>query len=468
MSRHINCPNGHLLSVAAEHEGMTLKCPTCQAIFTIRLHTVVEVVEEVPTLTPPTPPPLPPPAPPLPAISPPASSPSLLDELADLTISNIAQHTEEVHAELPTLDVTVLEDKDRATEDVFSAGAPIMEIGAKGGAHAKPPPLEIADLQEGQGPEAPKDAIQAQPPPLDSAARKAELEPRWDSGDDDDEEDDDERRRRRKRRREGRGDRDDDYPPQAAGRLTRSRKKQQRQYDATRVGLLCYYWKFILYVGAILLVLLSFILTLFNVAAAAAAQVREDPRGLHSVGAFQAVLAIITFLGLLGVMAVAPILGIVGGAFCVRVPLKTRARGLAIATLVLDSIPVGCGILMVLTGAYSFGRFDPAVGYLSQALMIIAVLTTLAGFILFMLFLSTVAESEKDIGTSREAMSLMGYFLLTWIGGPVIILLSARLLIHLLCFGVLLLLAMVFGWFALVIKQLLGILAVIMFVRARI
>jgi hypothetical protein len=313
----------------------------------------------------------------------------------------------------------------------------IMEVpiltAVENSAPPKPPPL-------------PADAIQESSPPRERWRRDEEDDERprrSRRGRDDDDDRDDEPRSRRARD-------DDDYDEERDGKA--KKKLRRRQMLAVRTGLLLFYWKFILYLAAIFAYM--FVSVLLKLAG--------ESSGLVMVA------LIISGFATLAIFAAAPILGIVGGSFIGRVPQQTNARGLAGATLILEAVPAGCGILAMVNGAISLRR--PGFDLIGLVFILFSALASLAAFILFMLFLRQLAYHLKDRGTAKEAMSLMIAYLITFVGGWFVIVIAGYLLARLRIgsVGGIILFVMMIGWIALLIKQLFAILGVIATVRARI
>lgn len=327
----------------------------------------------------------------------------------------------------------------------------------------------------------------AAPPPLPGEGVVAGAPRRRSRADEDDDErprrrsrrdDDDEENEGRPRRRRTRDDDDDDEPRSRRSRYedveeddeddekaAKAKKRlRRRQLLATSTGLLMYYWKFIVYVTAVLAFMGYFLLGI-----AAGVGVAAGGGGPGGAGQSFAMLAMFSFLySIAAVYVIGPILGVIGGAFIVRVPSRTGARGLAIATLVLEIIPVVCFALLFLNGIISFRGPTDASAALGLVLAAATAISLLAGFILTMLFLRQVASYFRDKATAKDCIALMVAFLITLIAGPFVIGASGIFLVRLLCIGVLILLALMLGWLIILIKQLMNILGVIAVVRARI
>jgi hypothetical protein len=168
---------------------------------------------------------------------------------------------------------------------------------------------------------------------------------------------------------------------------------------------------------------------------------------------------------------VAPILGIIGGAFIVRIPPKTGARPFAIATLVLEGIPIGCLLISFFTRALpqTLQWTNGFIWFLGLSGM--SAVCTLAGFTLFMLFLKRLSVYFRDRVTAGQIQasifSILGSILLGpfFIGFTFVLVLEmegSRVLLAALVF------VEILGWIVLMIQQLFGVLELIARVRQRI
>ncbi len=252
---------------------------------------------------------------------------------------------------------------------------------------------------------------------------------------------DEDRPPRRSRNEQDDWDDDDELDEKAKKKLNRIRWRR------TRVGLLLYYIQFIVYLSIMLATGLGFLLFLVS----------------------PAIGVIFLLYGMCGVYLIAPALGITGGAFIVYLPPKTGLRPWAIATLVTAIIPVASGILAILTGAIASGFRSGEGLFLTLMFITLAGASLVAGFIIFMLFLSRLATYLSDRGTAGEARSLMISFLCLQFGGPFVIGIIATIgrLISRPAGGILALFAML-AWFIMIVSSLLKILQVISIIRARV
>lgn len=244
-------------------------------------------------------------------------------------------------------------------------------------------------------------------------------------------------------------------------------QRRRRQLAAVRIGLSFYRWKVILYLVALLAYLVAILLVPVIYGLVATASEQRSRTLLEFAEVVIRVLGFCAGFGLLTSFVLAPLLGIVGGSFLVRVPSESGARGLAIATLLLDVVPLGCGVLGVNLQAFTANPLDPEIGIAPIVLSLVAGLAILADFVLFMFCLSQCAVYTMDSGTAREAIVFMTYYVLAAICGPILIGITAKVLATTsLAVGVILF-AMLLGWMIIMIRQLLPNLAVIDTVRGR-
>jgi hypothetical protein len=250
----------------------------------------------------------------------------------------------------------------------------------------------------------------------------------------DDEEDEEQRPRRRRGPRQTAPEPDEERgrgPPQA------SRLSKQDRLGWVKFGLNFHLWKYVCFV----LALLGFVMGRLLLAAVP-------------------VLAL-PFVAGAGLSAfAATILGVVGSVFCGWVPAKSRARPLILLSLGFDA-----GALAALLVAVPAAAVDAVVPLL---LGLLSLVCGWAGFILFMIFLRQLAYSLRDRPDGDEAVAAMLAALGVLLGGPVVIVLSALLLVRIPVLGVLLLIAEYVGWLVLVMLTLLRILTVIKEVRSQI
>ncbi len=277
---------------------------------------------------------------------------------------------------------------------------------------------EAAEEETPMPPPLPKAGIRkSAPPPPRRQVEEEDDEPprrrRWR-----DEEDDDDKPHSRRRRRDEEDDDDwDDEPRSRRGREDdddspspkQKRKLYSRQMRATRLGLLFFYINYYIYAGTIL----AFIVALV------ANSLSNDLRGLTLFG-----LGLAAFASLL----VAPILGIIGASYIVRVPPSTHARGLGIAILVVEILPLACGFFgMMSVFVSSAGRAGMAGFFMAVPLAIVFPL--LVNSVLLLLFLRVLSNHLGDKSTGQEAITQMISFLLIFIGGSIVVVASAPFLI---------------------------------------
>jgi len=314
------------------------------------------------------------------------------------------------------------------------------------------PIMTAVEDEPNEPPPLPREAIRKGPPVRDRA------------GDDEAEEDAPRRRRSRRDEKEeddwdeprpSRGRRYDNDDDDAEKPSRKARKNLRRaQMRATRLGLRLFYWKFNLYLALVF----AFI------------AVAWTGLGTRRAGIGGGLAWLLMISVMLTNYLIAPALGIVGASFMVRVPPQTRARNLAVCTLVLEAVPPVCGLLAKVFGAASFN--DPEVIRLAVTFNLLASLAMLAGFIVFTLFLRRIALHYGDKGTAKAAMSSMITFVGALIGGPIVMSATSFILIMLGMRGTVLLgivlLGMVVAWIVIMVKQLIGMLAVIATVHSRI
>jgi hypothetical protein len=134
-----------------------------------------------------------------------------------------------------------------------------------------------------------------------------------------------------------------------------------------------------------------------------------------------------TWLGFLCGVLAAPILGIIGSSFCAFVPPKSGGRPLIIASLSLESASLLFGLLC---GIFALGAGD-FFGAAAFVFLVLGILTGLAGFILYMLFLRMLALYLREDGSADEAISLMILSLIVEVGGLIVLMTSAMLFFRL-------------------------------------
>ncbi|MCI0642660.1 MAG: zinc-ribbon domain-containing protein [Gemmataceae bacterium] len=221
----------------------------------------------------------------------------------------------------------------------------------------------------------------------------------------DENDDDDDRPRKRDRDRDEEDDWDEDRP--------KKKGNLRAQLKATGIACTLYYARFLTLGVGISVVAFAGGVSLIAILA----QSLEMLQGVGFVAIF----------GMLCIAIVAPILGIIGGAFAIRCPEKTGARGLAIGALITDALLIFYVIFIIMTGGMATA--NPLMGLSRIAggtvliMMLLLVATWIAGFVLIMLMLRFFAMYVKDRGSTADALSLMIVYLAVSIGGFLLFLL---------------------------------------------
>jgi hypothetical protein len=241
-------------------------------------------------------------------------------------------------------------------------------------------------------------------------------------------------RRRRPRRtppeeHEGRGRRHE--PGQ------RARPSKEDQLGWVKFGLNFHLWKYVCFVFAMLLGIMGRVL---------------------AAGVPLLALPVVAGAGLSAFAAT--ILGIVGSVFCGRVPPRSGARVLILVSLGFDAAALAALLLAVPAALVNVG--------LLLLLQLLSLVGGLTGFVLFMVFLKKLAYYLRDRPDGDEAIAAMIQALAVLIGGPVVIVLSAFILVRIPVLGVLLLIAEYVGWLVLLMLTLLRLLTVIKEIRSAI
>jgi hypothetical protein len=233
------------------------------------------------------------------------------------------------------------------------------------------------DILDGQ------DVIEDEPPRPRRRAREYEYE----------EEDDEERPRRKKKLK---------------------RALTQQQMSMTSLGLAFYYADILtVLIGLVIVIGGSF---LVGVAAAGSTAGRTPGGAAGAVGA----ASVIVLLGDVAMVFIAPLLGITGGILCCWVPSKTGAKPLIIASAALSGGALLCPLLAIIVGAGgALSGLGAGAGAMGMVLILFSPLLSLAGFILFMLFLRQLATYLSEHGAADEAMSIIIQSLLLLIGAPI-------------------------------------------------
>jgi hypothetical protein len=246
-------------------------------------------------------------------------------------------------------------------------------------------------------------------------------------------------------------------------------EKQLRvqQLAAAHLGLSFYRWKFILSLAAQAAYLVALILVPVIVGLVVTAHEERSDTLLEIADVAIRVLAYCAGFGLLTTFVLAPLLGIIGGSYLVRVPTESGARGLSIAALALDAVPLACGVLWVCLGAFTVNPRGREIPITPIVLSLVAGLAIMVSFVLFMLCMSKCAAYRMDSDTAGHAIAFMIYYLLATIAGPIVIGISfATLSDELISRGVILF-AMALCWMIIMIRQLIPNLYVIETVRGR-
>lgn len=242
---------------------------------------------------------------------------------------------------------------------------------------------------------------------------------------------------------------------------------RRRQLAAARLGLSFYRWKFILYVVALFAYMAGILLVPVIYGLVETGNEQRSRTLLECAQVAIRILGYCVAFGLITTFVLAPLLGIVGGLFLVRVPSESGARGLAIATWVLDAVPVTCGVLGIRLRAFSDAPLGPEIPVTPIVLSAAAGLAIMAGFVLFMICVSKCAKYLQDDESGRHAVYFMTFFLLATIAGPIVFGVTAAVLTDALISKGVILFAMAIGWMVVMIRQLLPILSVIETVRRR-
>jgi hypothetical protein len=242
---------------------------------------------------------------------------------------------------------------------------------------------------------------------------------------------------------------------------------RERQLEAACLGLAIYRWKFVLYVAALIAGLIGIVLVPVIYGLAETANEQRSTSLIKLANLAIRVLGYCVAFGLIATFLLAPLVGVGGGSFLVRVPAASGARGLAVVTLALDAVPLGCGVLGFRLGAFKDSPAGPEMPVTPVVLSAVAGAAILVSFVTFMLCVSKCAAYLEDDGSARHAVYFLTFFLLAAVGGPVVIGVTAALMTNALMSKGVILFAMLIGWVVLMIRQLLPTLSVIETVRKR-
>ena len=201
-----------------------------------------------------------------------------------------------------------------------------------------------------------------------------------------------------------RRDDEEDYAEPGERLLKKPKRKKRERLRNVRAGLSIHYAKYICSIAGKVLLLTGWLLS-------------------PIAPGFLA----FTWLGFLCGGLASPILGIIGSSFCAFVPPKSGGRPLIIVSLSLESASLLFGLLCGIV-ALGAGDFFGAVAFV---FLVLGILTGLAGFILYMLFLRMLALYLHEGGSADEAISLMILSLIVDIGGFLVLMVSAILFLNL-------------------------------------
>jgi hypothetical protein len=209
---------------------------------------------------------------------------------------------------------------------------------------------------------------------------------------------------------------------EAAYRQRKKKKKRaltRQQMHMTNLGLAFHYAK-------ILTILVAMAVTGFAnilvVMAGTSAVTDATPGAISGAGSAISAAGVIAFVAQITIAFVVPALGITGSILCCWVPSKTGGKPLVITSMSLDSaglvLPFIC-IIAIGAGA-ALGGLAAGAGA-GVLFLLLSPLCSLAGFILFMLFLRQLANFLDQPGTADEALSVIFTSLLLLFGGPILI-----------------------------------------------
>ncbi|MCI0380679.1 MAG: zinc-ribbon domain-containing protein [Gemmataceae bacterium] len=262
-----------------------------------------------------------------------------------------------------------------------------------------------------------------------------------------DDEDDDDRPRKRDRDRDDEEDWDDDRP--------RKKGNLRAQLKAINTGMALYYARFLCMgvgtsIGAVCVLMILI---------GGLARSIELIQGVAIPSIFASIL--------MGVAA--PILGVIGGAFSIRCPSRTGAKGLAIAATALDAVLLFSIVVhyvsvgMVIANPFQ-GRQAGAIVFIN---VIILFLAWVASFVLTMVLLRFLAQYVKDRGSTSDSITLMIVFLAVSIGGAVLVFVLGVTLGRAGIAGGIILLLITIGWLAVLAIVLFRIAALCQTLRAQ-
>jgi hypothetical protein len=250
------------------------------------------------------------------------------------------------------------------------------------------------------------------------------------------EEDDYEEDRSRRRRGPRKVRYEDEEEEERRGPTRRGKLSKQDRLGWVKLGLDFHLWKYVCFVFGIVIGMMGWIVAAIPL------------------------LGLAVMLGSNFIVFVAFILGVVGSIFCSWVPDKAQARLLVLLALGFD---VAAPVVLVLA-------FPLAIVSIVLALVfvLLAIVCGSTGFALFMVFVKKLAYYLHDRPDGDEAIAAMIQALAVFFGGPVIVFLSAFILLMIPVFGVVLWIAGYIGWLVLSVLTLFRILTVLKEVRSQI
>jgi hypothetical protein len=221
---------------------------------------------------------------------------------------------------------------------------------------------------------------------------------------------------------------DDGYDEELDEDYRRKKKKakkmkvKRQQFKLVNFGLMLYYFKVIIIIAAVFLVIFSGI--------GSAAMMSQGAPGVASFGAFMGMLVS------LALVAISPMLGIAGGILCCFAPPKSNTRPLILVSVSLDGMGLAIGTTAAVVTALAQNEQSFA---MKTVVDLLTFLMSLGSFILFMLFLKKLALYLKDEGTATEAHDVMVGYFFGFLGPLVAIALfavmAASMFIPILCAG---------------------------------
>ncbi len=268
------------------------------------------------------------------------------------------------------------------------------------------------------------------------------------------------------RRRDRRDEDDQDY--EDVPRVSKGMKTGHRM-GWVNFGLIFHYANMLCWIAAVgLLMVALFVLPILTVGATASA-IGGDIQGARTaVGAAHTIGMIVGWFTAIALFA-APTLGAIGSSFCFVVPNKTGARVLIIVSFALDTAAAVFFMVHILTNMIGSSGGASALGVEGAlVLFLLACILTLAGWILFMVFVRQLALFLKDRGTATEALEATIVTLVIAIAGPPVLIGLGFALRFLGCMGAIFFFIVVAVWLGVYLVWLFKILAILGTVRYRI